>query len=181
MKLKIEIFIGFVPSNSRDTRLLLIFKIFLQVDGTVLSFSNWSPGEPNGHNVDFLEDVVEMYPHTTVEGWRTVQAGQWNDLSGGGRHPFLCSHQTESSESGTGNGDCPVGWFQNRHFCYKLFTDPKPYQESLEDCQAQPAAVGMKGKNGNLVSIIDEFEFALGLVVKQYDSYCMSHREGAMN
>ena len=138
-----------------------------QVDGTVLSFSNWSPGEPNGHNVDFLEDVVEMYPHTTVEGWRTVQAGQWNDLSGGGKHPFLCSHQTESSESGTGNGDCPVGWFQNRHFCYKLFTDPKPYQESLEDCQAQPAAVGMKGKSGNLVSIIDEFEFALGLVVKQ--------------
>ena len=27
------------------------------------------------------------------------------------------------------------------------------------------AAVGMKGKKGNLVSIIDEFEIALGLVV----------------
>ena len=30
-----------------------------------MSFSNWAPGEPNGHNAEtIVEDVAEMYPYT---------------------------------------------------------------------------------------------------------------------
>ena len=50
---------------------------------------------------------------------------------------------------------------QNRHFCYKLFADKKNFADSQTDCQNQPKANGMKGKNGELMSIVDEYEFNL--------------------
>ena len=38
---------------------------FHWIDHTRMSFSNWAPGEPNGHNSEtIVEDVVEMYPYT---------------------------------------------------------------------------------------------------------------------
>ena len=38
---------------------------FHWIDHTRMSFSNWAPGEPNGHNAEtIVEDVAEMYPYT---------------------------------------------------------------------------------------------------------------------
>ena len=38
---------------------------FHWIDHTRMSFSNWAPGEPNGHNSEtIVEDVAEMYPYT---------------------------------------------------------------------------------------------------------------------
>ena len=46
-----------------------------------------------------------------------------------------------------------------RHFCYKLFTDAKNFDDSQKDCQDQPKNNGLKGKKGELMSIVDEFEY----------------------
>ena len=93
----------------------------------------------------------------------------------------MCSHQSVSTEiiKGeinaflryavlcSGNGDCPTGWLNLRHYCYKLVTAPLSFEQASKSCKQMPAQNNLDGKVGELASVVDEYEFNLGKVLKQ--------------
>ena len=95
---------------------------FHWVDNTPLEFTNWAKNEPDGKSEDgsIYQTVVEVFSHTHDTGI----AGQWIDQTKSYERAYMCSHQTVATEIGTGYDDCPNGWIQLRHFCYKMFTNP---------------------------------------------------------
>ena len=95
---------------------------FHWVDNTPLEFTNWAKNEPDGKSEDgsIYQTVVEVFSHTHDTGI----AGQWIDQTKSYERAYMCSHQTVTTEIDTGYDDCPNGWIQLRHFCYKMFTNP---------------------------------------------------------
>lgn len=96
---------------------------FHWVDNTLLEFTNWAKkNEPDGKSEDrsIHQTVVEVFSHTHDTGI----AGQWIDQTKSYERAYMCSHQTVATEIDTGYDDCPNGWIQLRHFCYKMFTNP---------------------------------------------------------
>ena len=95
---------------------------FHWVDNTPLEFTNWAKNEPDGKSEDgsIYQTVVEVFSHTHDTGI----AGQWIDQTKSYERAYMCSHQTVATEIDTGYDDCPNGWIQLRHFCYKMFTNP---------------------------------------------------------
>ena len=59
---------------------------------TRLTYSNWSPGQPTGTNVEgkFVDEAaMRTTGHMDQNNWRP---GQWFDVEGTQKYGFMCSH-----------------------------------------------------------------------------------------
>ncbi|CBY23418.1 unnamed protein product [Oikopleura dioica] len=101
---------------------------FHWIDESRMTFTSWLPGEPNGqpNGEEDPEDFVEMLWTGGNGGFGQYFPGQWNDLYGSRKLPFMCSHTLSTSEKAEENS-CPSGWMSSKDasgrpegFCYKL-------------------------------------------------------------
>jgi len=67
---------------------------FHWIDESRMTFTSWLPGEPNGqpNGEEDPEDFVEMLWTGGNGGFGQYFPGQWNDLYGSRKLPFMCSH-----------------------------------------------------------------------------------------
>ncbi|XP_071126788.1 uncharacterized protein [Mytilus edulis] len=117
-------------------------------DGTVPSYINWNPGEPNDYAG--AEDCVELM----------VFNGKWNDAHCAEKKGFICKQVTGVKPPTTPTplmtGYCPAGFRAHRNKCYKVFTTLKTWTDANTACQA----LGGRRKGYYLASIGNVFENA---------------------
>ncbi|XP_071511250.1 macrophage mannose receptor 1-like [Diadema antillarum] len=92
---------------------------FLWVDGTEMTWDNWSPGEPNNEPIAIGEDCVEIYSN-----------GKWNDEQCAQPQNYICSRNINVIPQ----CDVPNGWEGFDGKCYRWVSDTKNIAGATEYC-----------------------------------------------
>ncbi|XP_042869527.1 macrophage mannose receptor 1-like isoform X1 [Penaeus japonicus] len=111
---------------------------FHWVDQTAITYTNWAPGEPNGHYYGpwgSNEDCVEMLTHNS--------AGQWNDANCQIRHAYICQRNMDPSigtHSPPPTCAPPLDNYLNYSgSCYKIVSTPTSWQDAEDACVSEGA------------------------------------------
>lgn len=111
---------------------------FHWVDQSAVTYTNWAPGEPNGHYYGSWgpgEDCVEMLTHN--------RAGQWNDANCLIRHAFICQRNMDpnvGTHSPPPTCAPPLDNYLNYSgSCYKLVSTPTSWQDAEDACVSEGA------------------------------------------
>ncbi|XP_077159614.1 macrophage mannose receptor 1-like [Paroedura picta] len=115
---------------------------FRWLDGTLVTYAAWAPGEPNNANED--EGCVMQYERT----------GLWNDISCSAVKRFICERHNSSVRSTIAptspapQGGCAAGWLLFQNKCFQIFglndEDRKSWSAARTVC---------KNLGGNLATI----------------------------
>ncbi|XP_068609207.1 uncharacterized protein [Brachionichthys hirsutus] len=120
---------------------LALSGFFVWSDEHEVTFTHWSPGQPNNHE-GFDEDCVELF----------FDSGRWNDKSCKELNTFICkqpkAHYLLPSPGPTVYG-CPQGWSAFAYSCYWMEETPRSWAGAQEFCE---------GKEGALLHIGDIYE-----------------------
>ncbi|XP_033107176.1 macrophage mannose receptor 1-like [Anneissia japonica] len=116
--------------------------MFVNADGSDITFAAWMPGEPNGGK---NENCVEIYSGASVV------PGAWNDLPCNLELGFMCQQPRDDTATPTkgSNTKCPDGFVIYRDACYKVMTTNNDFNAAEKKCV---------DARGHLSSVSDVFE-----------------------
>ncbi|XP_018017012.1 macrophage mannose receptor 1 [Hyalella azteca] len=89
------------------------------VDGNLITYTNWYPGEPN--NQFGLEDCVGM-----MYSYAGAGQGQWDDMPCDNIERYVCKTQFKT---------CPEGWSLHDNKCYYISTISETWDIALDKCR----------------------------------------------
>jgi len=128
-------------------------------DNSVVSYTNWAPGEPNHGGGD------SSGPDQSTEDCTVIQTQNdlWNDLSCSTERTFVCSKEKTEDNGSNDNSGCPEGFSKfvqsngDAH-CWLFDDKPKGYYQAKADC------VG-RANGAEIASILEKAEayFAFSL------------------